>query len=489
MADQANALAAALESLGLRRGEPLAIDLPNRPEWIVGFLAAARLGAPVVPVDPAARYHELRYQLRHARARAVLIPEQFKGTDFLELFDELLPDLPDLSYVVPVGSSDLWLDNRVFAYSELLAKGRRGQARPVAGDPAEVPLAILYTSGTTGKPKGAVLSHHSMMDNAVLTGEALALAPEERVLGAIPLFHVFGVAVVMGVIAFGGTLILQEEFEPGEALALMEAHGVTVCHGVPTMFELLMRDPGFGTRDLSSVRTGIVAGSAVSESLVRRIRQWCDVQVGYGLTETGPTVSITRPDDPAGTRETTVGRPLPDVEVRVVDVATGALHGLEAVGELAVKSASVMMGYHRMPGETKKSFSPDGFFLTGDLAMIDDQGFIRIIGRRKELIIRGGNNVTPREVEDVLRTHPAVDQICVVGAPHELLGEMICACVVPVEGAMITGDELKEFCREHLVDYKVPDVVRFFDAFPMTGSGKVRRQELARAVELELKPT
>jgi fatty-acyl-CoA synthase len=255
------------------------------------------------------------------------------------------------------------------------------------------------------------------------------------------------------------------------------------------MFELLMRDPAFGTRDLSSVRTGVVAGSAVSQSLVRRIRQWCDVQVGYGLTETGPTVSITRPDDPAGTRETTVGRPLPGVEVKVVDVGSGNLHGLEAVGELAVKSAGVMMGYHRMPGETKKSFSPEGFFLTGDLAIVDDENFIRIIGRRKELIIRGGNNVTPREVEDVLRTHPAVDQVCVVGAPDELLGEMVCACVVPVEGAMITGDELKEFCREHLVDYKTPDVVRFFDAFPMTGSGKVRRRELTRAVETELRPT
>jgi fatty-acyl-CoA synthase len=177
------------------------------------------------------------------------------------------------------------------------------------------------------------------------------------------------------------------------------------------------------------------------------------------------------------------------VEVKVVDVGSGNLHGLEAVGELAVKSAGVMMGYHRMPGETKKSFSPEGFFLTGDLAIVDDENFIRIIGRRKELIIRGGNNVTPREVEDVLRTHPAVDQVCVVGAPDELLGEMVCACVVPVEGAMITGDELKEFCREHLVDYKTPDVVRFFDAFPMTGSGKVRRRELTRAVETELKPT
>lgn len=489
VADRVDALAAALGSLGLGQGDTLAIDLPNRPEWIVGFLAAARLGAPVVPVDPAASYHELRYQLRHAGVRAALIPEQLRGTDFLELFDELLPVLPELSYVVPVGPSDLWLDNRVFAYSELLVKGRHGRAVPVAGSAAELPLAILYTSGTMGKPKGVVLSHDNLVRNAVLTGEALALAPDEKVLGAIPLFHVFGVSVVIGVIAFGGTLVLQEQFEPGEALALMEAHEVTVCHGVPTMFELLMRDPGFGTRDLSSVRTGIVAGSAVSESLVRRIRQWCDVQVAYGLTETGPTVSITRPDDPAGMRETTVGRPLPDVEVKVVDVGTGALHGLEAIGELAVKSASVMMGYHRMPGETSKSFSPEGFFLTGDLAMIDDHEFIQIIGRRKELIIRGGNNVTPREVEDVLRTHPAVDQIRVIGAPDELLGESICACVVPVEGALITGDELKEFCREHLVDYKVPDVVRFFDAFPMTGSGKVRRQELARVAGLEPKPT
>jgi len=484
VSEQANALAASLESLGLGQGQTLAIDLPGCPEWIVGFLAAACLGAPVVPVDPEASYHELRYQLRHAGVRAILIPEQFRGTDFLELFDELLPDLPDLSYVVPVGSGDLWIDNRVFAYSELLTKGRHGRIDPVAGQPAEVPLAILYTSGTMGKPKGVVLSHENLVRNAMLTGE-----PGERVLGAIPLFHVFGVSVVIGVIAHGGTLILQEQFDAGEALALIEEHGITVCHGVPTMFELLMRDPAFGTRDLSSVRTGVVAGSAVSQSLVRRIRQWCDVQVGYGLTETGPTVSITRPDDPAGTRETTVGRPLPGVEVKVVDVGSGNLHGLEAVGELAVKSAGVMMGYHRMPGETKKSFSPEGFFLTGDLAIVDDENFIRIIGRRKELIIRGGNNVTPREVEDVLRTHPAVDQVCVVGAPDELLGEMVCACVVLVEGAMITGDELKEFCREHLVDYKTPDVVRFFDAFPMTGSGKVRRRELTRAVETELKPT
>ena len=485
VAAQVDALAAALSSLGLRRGETLAIDLPNRAEWVVSFLAAARVGAPVVPLDPAASYHELRYQLRHAGVRAVVIPERYGGCDFLEVYDDLLPDLPDLSFVVPVGGGELWIDNRVFTYDDLMMKGRHDEPPVASGDPTECPLAILYTSGTTGKPKGVVLSNANVVGNAVLTGEALGIAEGERILGAVPLFHVFGVSLVVGAIAFGGTLVLQEQFEASGALDLIEAERITVCHGVPTMFHLLMREPDFAERDLSSVRTGIVAGSTVTEALARRIREWCDVQLAYGLTETGPTVSITRPDDPADTRATTVGRPLPGAEVTVVDVETGTLHATEAVGELAVKGAGVMMGYHRMPGETTKSFTSDGFFLTGDLAMIDEQGFIQIIGRRKDLIIRAGNNVTPREVEDVLRTHPAVEDVCVLGVPHELLGEMICACVVPVEGAIVTGDELKEFCRDYLVDYKVPDAVRFFDAFPMTGSGKVRRKELARVVGLE----
>ncbi len=485
VAEQVDALAAALSSLGLRQGDTLAIHLPNRPEWVVSFLAAARLGAPVVPLDPAASYHELKYQLRHAGVRAVVIPERYAGCDFLEVYDDLLPDLPDLSFVVPVGGGDLWIDNRVFTYDDLLTKGRHDEPPEVSGEPADNPLAILYTSGTMGKPKGVVLSHANVVGNAILTGEALGTDDGERILGAVPLFHVFGVSLVVGAIAFGGTLVLQEGFEAPAALDLIEQERITVCHGVPTMFQLLMREPTFADRDLSSLRTGIVAGSTVTEALARRIRDWCDVQLAYGLTETGPTVSITRPDDPDGVRATTVGRPLAGVEVKVMDVGTGTLHDTEAVGELAVKGAGVMMGYHRMPGETKKSFTSDGFFLTGDLAMIDDQGFIEIIGRRKDLIIRAGNNVTPREVEDVLRTHPAVEDVCVLGVPHELLGEMICACVAPVEGAIVTGDELKEFCRDYLVDYKVPDVVRFFDAFPMTGSGKVRRRELARVVGLE----
>jgi fatty-acyl-CoA synthase len=223
--------------------------------------------------------------------------------------------------------------------------------------------------------------------------------------------------------------------------------------------------------------------------LVRRIRAWCDVQIAYGLTETGPTVSLTRPGDPADRRADSVGRPLPGVEVRVMDLETGALHAVEAIGELAVKGANLMLGYHRMPGETSRSMTPEGFFLTGDLAMIDEDGFVHLVGRRKEMIIRGGHNVTPREVEDVIRTHPGVDDACVVGIPNELLGELICGCVVPIEGAILTGDELKLFCRDYLAEHKVPDLVRFFDAFPMTGSGKVKRRELAQVVGLEMTAT
>jgi fatty-acyl-CoA synthase len=219
--------------------------------------------------------------------------------------------------------------------------------------------------------------------------------------------------------------------------------------------------------------------------MVRRVRRWCDVQVAYGLTETGPTVAVTRFTDPEEKRLTTVGRPLPGVEVMAVDFFTGALHGPEAVGEVAVRGPNVMSGYARMPGETARSFSPEGFFLTGDLGIIDEEGYIRIVGRSKETILRGGYQIYPREVEDQLRAHPAVEDVCVIGVPHDVLGELVCACIVPVEGAVITGEEIKLFARDTMADYKIPDLVRFLDAFPMTGSGKVKRRELERAMALE----
>ncbi len=485
---EASALAAAFRELGIEAGDRVAVDLPNWPEWVISLLAAARLGAVFVPLHPSLGYHELKYQLRNTEASLAVAAESLGEVDYLELFEDLVGELPDLHYLVTVGRGDFWYDDRVFQFGDLLTRGRRGEVVEGVVD-AGAPLTILYTSGTMGKPKGVVLTHHNLVYAAFQATEALGQTQADRVLATVPFFTVFGMQVVVSTLITGGTLILQSEFDPVEGLDLIEQEGVTICHGVPTMFQLLMADASFGSRDLSTVRTGIVAGSPVSVDLVRRIREWSDVQIAYGLTETGPTVTVTRFDDPAEMRERSVGRPIEGVDVRVVDLTDGTLHGPEAVGELAVRGPNVMAGYHRMPSETKRSYTAEGYLLTGDLAIVDEDGYVMIVGRRKEMIIRGGYNVFPRELEDVLRTHPAVDDACVVGVPNEILGELICACVIPVEGAIVTGDELKEYCREQLADYKVPDRVRFFDIFPLTGSGKVKRRELAQVVGLELSAT
>lgn len=485
---EAGALAAALGDLGIEAGDKIAVDLPNWSEWVVSLLAAARLGAVLVPVNPALGYHELKYQLRHAEVSVMIAGEAGGEIEYLEVFEDLIAELPDLQYLVTVGPDEMWYDDRVYQFADLIARGRKLPAPP-DGAADTVALALLYTSGTMGKPKGVVLTHRNLVETALRTADALELSAEDRVLGAVPFFTVFGAHVVLTTVLSGATLVLQERFEPTRALEVIEREGLSVVHGVPTMFQLLLRDASFGSRNLSTVRTGIIAGSPVSVELVQRIRRWNDVQIAYGLTETGPTVTVTRFDDDAERRSRTVGRPVAGTEVKVVDVTTGALHGPEAVGELAVKGPGVMAGYHRMPQETKRSFSEEGFFLTGDLAIVDEAGYVTIVGRRREMIIRGGYNIYPRELEDFLRTHPAVDDACVVGVPNEILGELICACIVPVEGAIITGDELKAYVREDLADYKVPDLVRFFDTFPLTGSGKVKRRELAQVVGLELSTT
>ena len=486
---EAVALAEALARLGLRAGDRLAVDLPNWPEWVVTLLAAAFRGVVLVPLDPSLTIHELKYQLRHAEVRAAVVPESYEGTDFLELYDELLPDLPELRAIILVGTSDRWLDDRVYRYADLISKRAAPAGAIVSGDPANLPLAILYTSGTMGKPKGVTLSHGSITMTARASCDAVRHTGEDRVLGAVPAFTIFGVHVVAVTITAGATLVLQERFDAGAALELIQRERVTVVHGVPTMFELLMRHPSFEERRPVTCRSGLVAGSPVSPDLASRIRQWCDVQIAYGLTETGPTVTVTRFEDNAERRAQTVGRAITGVTVKVVDLKSGSLHGPEAVGELAVRGPNVMLGYDRMPGETSRSVTAEGFFLTGDLALVDEDGYVKILGRRAEVIIRGGYKIYPRELEDLLRTHPAVGDATVVGIPNETLGELICACVVPTEGSIVTGDELKDFCREAVADYKVPDLVRFFDTLPLTGSGKVKRRELAQVVGLELSTT
>ena len=480
----ASSLAAAFSELGLGMGDRIAVNLPNGVEWIIATLAAAKLGAVVVPVSPQLSIHDLRYQLRHAEASAVVTIEKWDGVDFLQRFEELLGDLPDLQYVVTVGDEDLWYDDRIFQFEDLVSSGTgRPVPRPAVYDET-ADLAVMYTSGTMGKPKGVPLSHRALVENAVRVAEILEISPDDRVLGAVPFFAIFGFGVMLGTMARGATIVLQPSFDPARALALIADAKVTVLHGVPTQYHLLMREESFNPSRLPSLRAGVIAGSSVDEALVRRVRRWCDVLVAYGLTETGPVVTITRFADNDDRRLSTVGCALPGVEIMAMDLMTGALHGPEAVGEIAVRGSNLMRGYLRMPAETAKVITPDGFFLTGDLGIIDEDGYVKIVGRRQETISRGGMQLYPRELEDRLRAHPAVDDVCVIGVPHDVMGELVCACIVPVEGAVITGGEIKHFAQQTMAADKVPDFVRFFDVFPMTGSGKVRRRELARAIAL-----
>jgi fatty-acyl-CoA synthase len=483
---QAEALAAALAELGIEAGDRIALTLPNWPEFVVALFAAAKLGAVIVPLNPRFTPPELQYMLRHSESAVVVTAENWEGTDYLARFESFFNVLPDLQYVVSVGEEELWYDDRIHQFEDLVSSGE-GRPYPRAEGGGDRPFAILYTSGTMGKPKGVELTHENVLSTAAFTADALGLRDDDVVFGVNMLFNVFGLVTgVLATMAAGARLVLQDDQDLAAGLDIVERERVTVFHGVPTNFILALADPSLPGRDLSSLRSGIVAGAPVPEELVGRIQRGLvpGIRVGYGMTETGSTVSVTCAGDTPGKQSGTVGKPFPDVEVRVLDV-DGTVLPEESVGEIAVRGPGVMHGYYRQPGETSQVFTSDGFFLTGDLGMLDEEGYLHLLGRRKEMIIRGGFNVYPREVEDRLHAHPAVLDVTVVGLPDEILGEIACACIVPVEGAIVTGQEIRDFCREVLADYKVPDLVRFLDSFPLTGSGKVRRVELARMISAE----
>ncbi len=484
---QAEALAASLFNLGVRAGDRVALILPGWPEYVISMFAAAKIGAIIVPLNPQLTLPELQYMLRHSEAAVAIAAERFQGIDFLQVFEGLHEQLPALQYLVTVGKEDLWYDDRVFRFEDLLSAGLGRDFAAPELDPRQTPFAIVYTSGTTGKPKGVELTHTNLLSVAAATAEAVDLAETDCIVGVTALFHVFGIGPgVLGPALVGASLILLDEFDAAAALDLIERHGATVHYGVPPLFAAELHEQRQRPRNLSTLRVGIASGAPVSDEVLTTIRrQLCpDLQVAYSITETASTVCVTRATDPLEKQRFTVGRPLPGTTVRI-RAQSGEVLPVESLGEIGVKGPGVMRGYYRQPGETAASMDEDGFLLTGDVGILDEDGFVHLVGRRKEVIIRGGFSVYPREVEDRLHAHPAVRGAAVVGCPHDVLGEAICACIVPVEGAIVTGQEIKEWCRVTLAEYKIPDVVRFLDAFPLTGSGKIRRVELVRMMEAE----
>ena len=482
---QTEALAASLSNLGIEAGDRVALVLPAWPEFAVTVFAASRLGASVVPLNPRLTPSDLHYQLRHSGAVCAVTAEDAYGIDYLQIFEDLLVDLPELRHVVTVGKEDLWYDDRIFQWEDLLSAGR---GREFAADPAspDDPFALLYTSATTGKPKGVELSQANLLHTAAETAEVLDLRSDDVVVGVAALFHAFALGPgLLGTLLRGASLILQDDLDARTTLGAARRHRATVHYGTPSVFAAEVREiEGGDSRAPGALRACLASGSPLSDGLARRVEACFGVPVlpAYTLTEAASTVAVGRIGDPGEKLRFTAGRPVGATSVRVTDDA-GVELPPESVGEIRVRGPGVMCGYYRQPTATTAVIDGDGYLRTGDLGMVDDDGYVHLVGRRVDTIARGGFDVHPREVEDRLAAHPAVERAVVVGVPHDALGESVCACVVRVEGGVVTEEELREWTALVLAEYKLPDMISFMDDLPLTGTGKVWRIELVRRVE------
>ncbi len=470
--------ASGLYQHGLRAGDRLSLIMPNWTEFVITYLAAARLGAVLVPLNVRYRANEIEFMLRNSESRMVVTCAEFGSFNFIELLKDLRPSLPDLQTVVVVGQAQG--GPGLVSWESLLHEAAVAELPEARLDPLKDLFTILYTSGTTGVPKGVMLSHSNLVNNGLIMAEGLRVTHQDRFLVAVPLFHIFGVsACVLAAYSRGAAMVLLDIFKPDEALALVQKERITVHHGVPTMFILELNSPNFSQYDLSSLRTGIIAAAPAPAEIIRRIRKdmGCDIASAYGLTETSPCLTMTGYDDDDTIRAETVGHALPGVELKIVNDNGETLPPGE-IGELACRSHGVMQGYYKMPEATALAIDSQGWFFTGDLATLDEAGNVRIVGRKKEMINRGGFKIYPREVEELYYLHPKVLEVAVIGIPDPVLGERSLACIKLKPGEHSEAREMQDFLAGKLADYKRPDLVRFVEAFPMTSSGKIKKMQL-----------
>jgi fatty-acyl-CoA synthase len=475
-------LGRALMARGLQRGDRLAVWSPNRAEWVLTQLAAAKTGLVLVPVNPALRVPEAAYELRQSGTRAVLAAHSFRATSFEKSVAEARAEVPSLEWAAFFGTP---------SFAELLGQAAEIDAVQLLERGAEVDvddaIAIVYTSGTREHPVGATLTHHGVVNNGNLVGASLGYTEADRVCIPIPLFHCFGM-VGGNIAAFtqGAAVVLPgPSFDPGEVLAAVERERCTSLAGVPAMFQAELMTPDLASRDLTSLRLGLMGGALCPPDLVRRARKDLNIPqlaIGYGMTETSPVTAATRPDDDEETRSTSVGRPHPHVELKVVD-ARGRIVERGVEGELCARGYCVMRGYWDDPARTAETVDVDGWLRSGDLATMDDAGNVRITGRLKDLIIRGGENVSARAVEGVLSSHPDIDEVHVVAVPDPGLGEEVLAWVRVRPGAALTAEQVRLYCLQRMARFKVPKYVRFAETFPTANGkadkGRLREQALA----------
>ncbi|MFS4109966.1 AMP-binding protein [Streptomyces sp. PD-S100-1] len=472
-------LARALLASGVAKGDRVGIWAVNCAEWVLVQYATARIGAIMVNINPAYRTHEVEYVLKQAGISLLFASLRHKSSDYRGMIGQVRHACPDLREVV-------YIDDP--SWTEFVARDTPDRTDELLARAAELscddPINIQYTSGTTGFPKGATLSHHNILNNGYFVGELIAYSEQDRVCVPVPFYHCFG--MVMGNLAatsHGACLVVPAaSFDPAATLEAVQRERCTSLYGVPTMFIAELNLPGFAEYDLSTLRTGIMAGSPCPVEVMKRVvaeMHMAEVAICYGMTETSPVSLQTRMDDDLEHRTGTVGRVLPHLEVKVVDPATGVTRPRGSAGELCTRGYSVMLGYWEQPEKTAEAIDAGRWMHTGDLAVMREDGYVEIVGRIKDMIIRGGENIYPREIEEFLYAHPKIRDVQVVGVPHEKYGEEVLACVIPLDPAdPLTLEELRAFCADRLAHYKIPSRLSVLDAFPMTVSGKVRKIEL-----------
>ena len=509
-AAEVDRLAAGLHRLGLAKGERIGIWSPNRLEWLLTQYATARLGLILVNVNPAYRLAELEYALNKVECKAIVSAPAFKTSQYLQMLQTLAPELahcapgelraaklPHLRLVIRMGEER---SPGMLNFGDVLAmadEASRARVRAIdAGLDCREPINIQFTSGTTGSPKGATLTHHNVVNNARFVAGGMRLTEADRLCIPVPLYHCFGMVMSsLACVATGATMVFPSEgFDPLPTMQAVSEERCTALHGVPTMFIAQLDHPRFGEFDFTSLRTGIMAGSPCPIEVMKRVNaqmHMTEVQIAYGMTETSPVSFQSAADDPLERRVSTVGRIQPHLEVKIVD-ADGRIVPVGEKGELCTRGYSVMLGYWNDDARTVEAVR-DGWMHTGDLATIDAEGYCNIVGRVKDMVIRGGENVYPREIEEFLFRHPKVQQVQVFGVPDVRYGEELCAWIVLKPGEAMSEQDVKDFCRDQIAHYKVPRYVRFVDELPMTVTGKaqkfIMRQKMVEVLGLQEQKT
>ena len=491
--DGVDKLAAGLLTLDLDPGDRIGVWSPNNSEWVLTQFASAKAGLILVNINPAYRTAELEYALNKVGCKALILAERFKTSDYVGMLRELAPELghaqpgklesarlPALRSVVLLGDS--WHPG-TFRFSEIMTRGGAAEAKRIAELAPQLqfdePINIQFTSGTTGFPKGATLSHHNILNNGFFIGEAMRLTPEDRLSIPVPLYHCFGMVLGnLAALTHGACMIFPGEgFDPLATLQAVAEERCTALHGVPTMFIAQLDHAEFSRFDLSSLRTGIMAGSPCPIEVMKRAvgnMHLSEITIAYGMTETSPVSFQSSTEDPLERRVSTVGRIQPHVEVKIVDL-NGRIVPTGTPGELLTRGYCVMLGYWGDEERTREAIDAARWMHTGDLATIDAEGYCNIVGRIKDMVIRGGENVYPREIEEFLYRHPKIQDVQVIGVPDDRYGEEICAWVKLRPGVSATEEEIRVFCRDQIAHYKVPRYIKFVDEFPMTVTGKIQK--------------